>query len=217
MHSCIFCRPKPHYLLAHCRYTDDPTFHSHFLTFFSLQYSTISIKEATPEALANAKLYYNNVEFAFNLCREFAAAERGNPELSVPLDHACKLLERIVDHNAHLKTSHCQPAWPRHTALLHFDLPLQRLTRLFFLTKKWKHNYCVVRGTYLYCHPTHTTGCFGSHAAVHPVQVSNEITLAHMLSNSLPAGHYCVELRGMIALILHFFLCLLDDATQVAV
>ena len=100
------------------------------------QYSILSIKDFTPQALAAAKVYYSSIDLAVQLCKEFAAAERGNAELSKALEHASKLLERIVAHNALLKSSDVQPAWPRHEALLRFDLPLQRLTSFFF----WPRN-----------------------------------------------------------------------------
>ena len=165
----------------------------------SFQYSILSIKDSTPQALAAAKVYYSSIDFALNLCKEFAAAERGNAELLQPLEHASKLLERIVAHNALLKSSDVEPAWPRHEALIRFDLPLQRLTSFFFLAKKWKQHYCVLRGRYLYYHPSHNTGCCSSRVSVHPVRFANQDTLAKMLSDSLPVGHYCVDLQGMCA------------------
>ncbi len=165
------------------------------------QYSILSIKDSTPQALAAAKVYYNSIDLAFQICREFVAAERGNAELLEPLEHASKLLERIVAHNALLKSSDVQPAWPRHEALLRFDLPLQHLTSFFFLAKKWKQHYCVLRGRYLYCHPSYNTGCCSSRVSVHPVRVAFQDTLARMLSNPifLPDGHYCADLQGMRA------------------
>ncbi len=127
----------PLYLQARCRYIESRGFHGNCLTFVRFfQFSIISIKDSTPQALATAKVYYNSVDFAFNLCKEFAAVERSNAELSGALEHASKLLERIIDRNVHLKSSDLQPAWPRHEALLRFDLPLQRLTTHFLLSKK---------------------------------------------------------------------------------
>ena len=155
------------------------------------QYSILSIKDSTPQALAAAKVYYSSIDFAFNLCREFAAAERGNAELLEPLEHASKLLERIVAHNALLKSSDLEPAWPRHEALVRFDLTLQRLTTRFLVSKKWFPRYMSLRGSRLY----YSDGKNG-----HPDTAAG--TLAFMRSNPAPDGRYCVDLHGMRALLL---------------
>ncbi len=158
--------------------------------FVLFQYSITSINDATPQALVDAKLYYSNIEFAFNLCREFAAAERGNAELSGPLEHASKLLERIVAHNVFLRSSELQPAWPRHQALIRFDLSLQRLTTHFVVSKKWRMRNMSLRGSRLY----YSDGKNG-----HPDTAQG--TLTFMRSNPAPDGRYCVDLQGMRALL----------------
>ncbi len=72
----------PLYLHARCRYIQSRALHGKCLTFVrSFQFSIISIEDSTPQALATAKLYYNNVDFALMLRKEFAAAERSNAEL----------------------------------------------------------------------------------------------------------------------------------------
>jgi hypothetical protein len=181
----------PRYVLAHCRYIESSAFHCHSLTAVcSFQYSIISIKDSTPEALAAAKLYYSSIDFAFNLCKELASVERGNSKLSEPLEHASKLLERIVAHNALLKSSDLQPAWPRHEALLRFDLPLQRLTTHLLVFKKWFPRNMSLRGSRLY----YSDGNNG-----HPDTAAG--TLAFMQSNPAPDGRYCVDLQGMRALL----------------
>ncbi len=152
------------------------------------QYSILSIRDSTPQALAAAKVYYSSIDFAFQLCGEFAAAERGNAELSKALEHASKLLERIVAHNALLKSSDVQPAWPRHQALLRFDLPLQRLTTHYMFTKKWFPRFFVLRGSRLY----YSNGKSG-----HPDSL--EGSLAFMRSNPAPDGHCCLDLKGACA------------------
>ena len=181
----------PLYLQAHCRYIESSAVHCHCLTavrFF--QYSILSIKDSTPQALAAAKLYYSFIDFAFKLCKEFAAAERGNAELSKALEHASKLLERIVAHNAHLKSSDLQPAWPRHKALVRFDLTLQRLTTHLLVSKKWFPRNMSLRGSRLY----YSDGNNG-----HPDTAAG--TLVFMQSNPAPDGRHCVDLQGMRALL----------------
>jgi hypothetical protein len=148
----------------------------------------ISIQDSTPEALATAKLYYSSIDFAFNLCKELAVAERGNAELSGSLEHASKLLEPIVTHNAHLKSVDIQPAWPRHQALLRFDLLLQRLTTHLLVSKKWFPRYMSLRGSRLY----YSDGNNG-----HPDTAAG--TRAFLQSIPAPDGRYCVDLQGMRA------------------
>ncbi len=157
-----------------------------------LQYSIISVKNARSHELATAKAYYSNVEFAQQLCREFADAERGNHGLSEALENACKTLERIVVHNVLLKSSECQPAWPRHEALLRFDLPLQRLTTHLAVNKKWFPRFFCMRGCRLY----YSDGKNG-------YPDTQDGTLAFMRSNPAPDGRYCVDLEGMHALLMH--------------
>ncbi len=136
-------------------------------------------------------MYYSSIDFAFNLCKELAAAERGNAELLELLEHASKLLERIVAHNAHLKSSNLEPAWPRHEALVRFDLTLQRLTTHFLVSKKWFPRNMSLRGSRLY----YSDGKNG-----HPDTAAG--TLAFMRSNPAPDSRYCVDLHGMCALLL---------------
>ena len=127
------------------------------------------------------------MEFASQLCAEFAAAESSNPALSVPLAEAHKMLHRIVEHNALLKSSppDRQPAWPLHDALIRFDLPLQRLTTQFLVTKKWKSRFHVLRGSRLW----YSDGKKGE-------ADSHEGALAFMRSNPAPDGRYCIDLKG---------------------
>jgi hypothetical protein len=145
-----------------------------------------------PEALACAHVYYADVEFAFQLCSEFAAAEISNSDLSASLRNARDALQLIVEHNTHLKAalSERQPAWPRHEALLLFDLPLHRLTSHSVESSTWfPHNFSL-RGSRLY----YSDGKNG-----HPD--SAEGTLAFMRSNPAPDGRYCFDLEGMHALL----------------
>jgi hypothetical protein len=139
------------------------------------------------------------VEFAFQLCREFAAAEASDRELSAALGNACEMLERIMAHNALLKCSDCRPTWPRHTALLRFDFPLYRLTKYFLFAKKWKPCSCVLRGRYLLCYPSQNPGCCSSRGSVHPEQTSmseDALAWSNMMSRD---GRYCVDVQGMRA------------------
>jgi hypothetical protein len=145
------------------------------------------METAAPHDLAAARQYYSSVQFAFQLCREFAAAE-ANVELSTALDDACKMLERIVAHNALLKCSDCQPTWPRHTALLRFDLPLHRLTTHCVVSRKWLPRFFSLRGSRFY----YSVGKNG-----HPDTA--EGTLAFMQLDPVPDGHYCVDVKGMRA------------------
>ena len=202
------------YLLALCRYIifiESSAVHCDCLTavrFF--QYSILSIKDSTPQALAAAKVYYSSIDFAFNLCKELAAAERGNAELLEPLEHASKLLERIVAHNALLKSSDLEPAWPRHEALVRFDLTLQRLTTHFLVSKKWFLRNMSLRGSRLY----YSDGNNG-----HPDTAAG--TLAFMRSNPAPDGRYCMDLKGACACCATAALCcasqsLLDAGCSVA-
>jgi hypothetical protein len=164
---------------------------------------------ASPHDVAAARQYYNSVEFAFQLCKEFAAAETSDGGLSAALGRACKTLERIVAHNALLKCSDCQPTWPQHAAFLRFDLPLHLLTTYFFFAKKWQQYSCVLRGRYLLCYPSHNTGCCSSRGSVHPEQASmSEDALALMRSNTMSRdGRYCVDLQGVRAAVASATLC----------
>ena len=209
---CNSCRPMLRYLQAHYRYIiESCVSQGNGLTFAcSFQYSIISIQDSKPQALVAAKLYYSSIEFAFNLCREFAAAERGNAELLEPLEHASKLLERIVAHNALLKSSDLEPAWPRHEALVRFDLTLQRLTTHLLVSKKWFLRNMSLRGSRLY----YSDGNNG-----HPDTAAG--TLAFMRSNPAPDGRYCMDLKGACACCATAALCcasqsLLDAGCSVA-
>jgi hypothetical protein len=163
-------------------------------------YSIISVQNATPEALARAKAYYSNIEFAWQLCGDFAAAESGNPALSVPLAEARKMLGLIVEHNSHLKSpSSDRPVCPRHEALIRFDLPLQRLTTQWLGIKNWRMNFVVLRGTRLYCYANDKGGCFCSNDSFRPVHESHEDALALMRTNPTPDGNCCFDLKGVHA------------------
>ena len=157
-------------------------------------YSILSDVSAEPEARALAKLNYTDVEFASQLCSEFAAAESSNPNLSEHLSKAHDALQLIVQHNAHLKSSESpserRPAWPRHEALIRFDLPLHRLTTHLLVSKKWFSRHFSLRGSRLY----YSDGKNG-----HPDTA--EGTLAFMRSNPAPDGRYCIDLQGMRALL----------------
>jgi hypothetical protein len=136
--------------------------------------------------------YYSDVEFASQLCSEFAAAESGDPALSLPLTEAHSKLQLIVTHNVHLKSLLCerQPAWPRHEALMRFDLPLQCLDSGSSATKEskeWFARFYLLRGSHLY----HSDGKNG-----HPD--TQDGTLAFMRSKPAPDGRYCVDLQGML-------------------
>ncbi len=144
------------------------------------------METAAPHDLAAAQQYYSSVEFAFQLCREFAAAEASDRELSAALGNTCEMLERIVAHNALLKCSDCHPAWPRHTALLRFDLPLHRLTTHYVVSKKWFPRFFSLRGSRLY----YSDGKNG-----HPDTAKG--ILAFMQLDPAPDGRYCVDLQGM--------------------
>jgi hypothetical protein len=161
----------------------------------SLLYSLLSPETAAPQELAAAKQYYSSVEFGFQICREFTAAEASDGELSAALGNACEILERIVACNAFLKRSDCQPTWPRHTALLRFDLPLHRLTTKFF-SKKWFPRFFSLRGSRLY----YSDGKNG-----HPDTA--EGTLAFVKLDPAPDGRYCVDLQGMRAAVASASLC----------
>jgi hypothetical protein len=81
-----------------------------------------------------------------------------------------------------------QPAWPRHEALLRFDLPLQRLTTHFLVSKQWFPRYFSLRGSRLY----YSDGKNG-----YPDTAQG--TLAFMQLSPAPDGRYCVDLGGMCA------------------
>jgi hypothetical protein len=168
-----------------------------------LQYSLLSPETSSPHDLAAAQQYYSSVEFAFQLCREFAAVEASDRELSAALGNACETLERIVAHNALLKCLDCQPTWSRHAALLRFDLPLHRLTTHYVVSKKWFPRFFSLRGSRLY----YSDGKNG-----HPDTA--EGTLAFMQLNPAPDGRYCVDVQGMRAAVASASLC--NAASQAA-
>ncbi len=115
-------------------------------------------------------------------------------------DEAVSSLAKLTSQAGQLLAR--QPAWPRHKALLRFDLPLQRLTRFFILAKKWKQSCCVLRGRYLYCIPSLNSWCCSNRVSANPVPFpTNQDSLARMLNESshLPDGHFCADLQGMRA------------------
>jgi serine/threonine protein kinase/ribosomal protein L13E len=152
-------------------------------------YSIIAA-DAHPALLAQAQLYYFDVEFASQLCSEFAAAERGDAELSSRLSQAHDALQLIVDNNLLLRSppSNLQPSWPRHEALLRFDLPLFVWKQHLLYKKEWASRFVVLRGSCLY----YSNGKNG-HAD------SLEGSLAFMQSNPAPDGRYCLDLKGACA------------------
>ena len=143
--------------------------------------------------LAQAQLYYRDVEFASQLCSEFAAAERGDAELSSRLLQAHDALQLIVDHNPLLRSppSGREPAWPRHEALIRFDLPLFVQKQHLLFKKEWASQFVVLRGSRL---------CYSNGKSGYPDSL--EGSLAFMRSNPAPDGHYCVDLHGMRARLL---------------
>jgi hypothetical protein len=156
----------------------------------------VRVSEAADNAkyvlLFKAMKYYSDVEFASQLCSEVAAAESRDSELSLPLTEAHCTLQLIVTHNAHLKSILCQhqPAWPRHEALMRFDLPLQCLESGLSATnesKEWVNRFYLLRGSRLYY-------CDGKNG--HPD--TQDGTLAFMRSKPAPDGRYCVDLQGML-------------------
>jgi hypothetical protein len=130
------------------------------------------------------------VEFASQLCSEFAAAERSNAQLYSHLSQAHEALQLIVDHNPLLRSppSGRQPAWPRHEALLRFDLPLFVLKHKLLFKNEWASRFVVLRGSRLY----YSNGKNG-----HPDSL--EGSLAFMRSNPAPDGHCCLDLKGACA------------------
>jgi hypothetical protein len=156
-----------------------------------VQHSIISVKDSTHQAIAMAKVFFNDIQFASQLCGEFAAVESSNAALSSSLANARDMLDLIVQHNTLLKSWHHltfdrPPAWPRHDALLRFDLPLQRLTKDWYFTKKWFPRFFSLRGHRLY----YSDGKNG-------YPDTRDGTLAFMQSNPAPDGRYCVDLKGI--------------------
>ena len=144
------------------------------------------------DAAAVALLYYGDIEFASQLCSEFAAAESSNADLSANLSNARNALQLIIENNTHLKTpsSHLlrRPAWPRHEVLLRFDLALHRLTSQNYFFKKWIPRFFILRGSRLY----YSNGKGG-------YPDSLEGSLAFMRSNPQLDGRHCIDLTGMHA------------------
>jgi hypothetical protein len=150
-------------------------------------YAIISAESATSEAVVLARDYYADVEFASQLCSDFAAAERSNTELSACFADAHRALHLIVDHNALLKAppSEFEPCWPRHDSLLRCDVNLLCLTSQFLFTKKWQPRAFVLRGGRMCCSDGKAAG-FNSF----------EASLSFMRSNPQPDGLFCMDLRG---------------------
>ena len=119
--------------------------------------------------------------------------ESSNSELTTNLSDAHNALQLIIEHNTRLKTpssSHLQrsvrqPAWPRHPALLRFDLPLHRLTTQYHFFKKWVPRFFILRGSRMY----YSNGKGG-----HPDSL--EGSLAFMRSNPALDGRHCMDLIG---------------------
>ena len=171
-------------------------------------HSIVLTETSDPEELARAKAYYSDVQFARLLCCEFAAAESSNASLSTPLCKARDTLGLIVAYNTHLSRNardtlgaivsyssnstpaphRRQPTWPQHEALLRFDLPLQRLTTQFPMTKKWIPRFLCMRGHRLY---------MSGSKSIYPDTL--EGALAFYRSNPAPDGLYCMDLHGLRA------------------
>ena len=83
-------------------------------------------------------------------------------------------------------------AWPKHQALLRFDLPLQRFTTHMMFSKKWFPRFFCMRSSRLY----YSDGKNGH-------SDTRDGTLAFMRSNPAPAGRYCVDLKGKHALLMY--------------
>jgi hypothetical protein len=81
-------------------------------------------------------------------------------------------------------------AWPKHKALIRFDLLLQRLTTHFVFSKKWFPRFFCMRGRRLY----YSNGRNG-----HPD--TRDGTLAFMQSRPAFDGRYCVDLMGKHVLV----------------
>ncbi len=148
----------------------------------------MSVEVSTPEAVAKAKMYCSDIEFASQLCGEIAVAEKSNTALSVSLLEAQKMLGRIVIHNSTLRDvlpDH-QPTFPLHRALIRFDLPLQRLTRHFLVAKKWKQRFHILRGNLLY----YSNKKDGKSDTL-------EAALSFVQSNPRADMHYCMDLSGL--------------------
>jgi hypothetical protein len=155
-------------------------------------YSFVFDDSAPADVLAAAQAFYSDVEFASQLCSEFAAAESGDPAMASLFSEAHSKLQPIVVHNTHLKSPLCerQPAWPRHEALMRFDLPLQCLESGSSATKEskeWFARFYLLRGSRLY---------YSDGKNEHPDTQDN--TLAFMRSKPAPDGRYCVDLQGML-------------------
>jgi hypothetical protein len=114
-------------------------------------------------------------------------------------DEAVSSLSKLTSQAGQLLAR--QPAWPRHEALLRFDLPLQRLTSFFYPFKKWKQNSCVMRGRYLYCIPSLSSWCCSNRVSADPTPfLTNQDSIKRILYH-LPDGHFCADLQGMRALL----------------
>jgi hypothetical protein len=111
-------------------------------------------------------------EFQSSAAQRLKSCDETIASLSELISRAQKLLSR-------------QPAWPLHEALVRFDLPLQRLTTQFLVTKKWIPRFFILRGRRLY----YTNGKKG-HAD------SREGALAFVRSNPAPDQHFCMDLKG---------------------
>ncbi len=111
-------------------------------------------------------------------------------ELCTSFSQARDALHLIVEHNTHLSAppSEREPVWPRHEALLRFDMNLMCLTRQYVFARKWKPRAFVLRGSRLY---------FSNGKSGYPD--SPEGSLAYMRSNPEPDAHYCIDLKGALA------------------
>jgi hypothetical protein len=130
------------------------------------------ISSSLPEAVAVVK----NVSFRDELDHQrLKEWDEGVAALSKLTFQAEQLLAR-------------QPAWPRHEALIHFDLPLFVQKQHLLFKKEWTSRFVVLRGSRLY----YSNGKSG-----HPDSL--EGSLAFMQCNPKPDGRYCVDLKGACA------------------
>jgi hypothetical protein len=124
--------------------------------------------------------YYDDVEFALQICEELARlpVEDDGESYQRSRDQLQRLLasqQRPIATDQ-LKSAR-EPAWPRHELLIHFDRPLHRLAG-----EEWKSAFYALRSGRLY----HCDGGNG-HAASH------DAVLAFIRSKPALDGHYCIK------------------------
>ena len=144
------------------------------------------------EAKKQHALQTGDIPLAKNMISQLQQQESEGALRLQDVDDMISKLSVLVSRAQDLLDLACRrPAWPKHEALLRFDLPLQRFTTQSIFPKKWFMRFFCMRGRRLY------------YSSGKKYPESREGALSFMRSNPAPDGRYCVDLTGEYALLMY--------------